>query len=259
MRWTVECLTRARARLERATPAERRLAGGLALAWAAGVALGWTGWDAVPARFAEARLHPPLPTVAELAERLPPGDPRPGWYAAGLALRAERARADSGPTRIDPNRADRADWDRLPRIGPRTAEAILAVRGSRGPFRSPEDLLAVRGIGPKTLEKIRPWLDWGPAGTPATSTASRGWKGGGGDLNRVGVEELAALPGIGPHLARKIERERRRLGGFRTWADVLAVDGIGPSRLRVLQNAMRLADWRAPSATDDGTPDEGTS
>ena len=141
------------------TPRERKAAGTLAAAWTLGVAAGWSGLDRSLAKAAEAALHPPRPSVAELAASVGPGDPRPGWYAAALALREEEAVAESGPTRIDPNAAGRAEWDRLPGIGPVTAIAIVEHRGARGPFGGPEDLLAVRGIGPRTLEKLEPFLD----------------------------------------------------------------------------------------------------
>jgi competence protein ComEA len=49
----------------------------------------------------------------------------------------------------------------LPGIGPTRAEAIVQHRQS-DPFRSVDDLLQVHGIGPKTLEKLRPFVHVGP-------------------------------------------------------------------------------------------------
>lgn len=45
--------------------------------------------------------------------------------------------------------------DLLNGIGLKKAEAIVAFRESNGPFAHPEDLLAVPGIGPATLQKNR--------------------------------------------------------------------------------------------------------
>jgi competence protein ComEA len=59
---------------------------------------------------------------------------------------------ESGP--ISLSRADRATLETLPRIGPATAERIIAWREEHGPFRSVEDLLAISGIGPATLEGL---------------------------------------------------------------------------------------------------------
>lgn len=58
----------------------------------------------------------------------------------------------SGP--ISLSRADQETLETLPRIGPATAERIIAWRDKNGPFRSVEDLLAVSGIGPATLEGL---------------------------------------------------------------------------------------------------------
>lgn len=59
---------------------------------------------------------------------------------------------------IDINTAELADWEKLPRIGPKTAQAILDKRVELGGFSSIEDLLKVKGIGKKTLENIKPYL-----------------------------------------------------------------------------------------------------
>ncbi|MFN3928920.1 MAG: helix-hairpin-helix domain-containing protein, partial [Thermoflexus sp.] len=60
------------------------------------------------------------------------------------------------------NAASVEELERLPGIGPRTAQAIVDYRLKRGPFRRLEDLLAVPGIGPATLERIRPLVTVGP-------------------------------------------------------------------------------------------------
>jgi|GEM_PF-789525 competence protein ComEA len=54
------------------------------------------------------------------------------------------------------NSADIVQWDALPGIGPRTAEAILDHRRQYGRFAQIEDLTQVRGIGVRTLERLRP-------------------------------------------------------------------------------------------------------
>ncbi len=51
-------------------------------------------------------------------------------------------------------------------IGPVTAEKILQMRKSYGAFKSVDDLSAIRGIGPKRLEKMRKYLTVGKATAP---------------------------------------------------------------------------------------------
>lgn len=49
------------------------------------------------------------------------------------------------------------------------------------------------------------------------------------DVNRAPPEEIAALPGVGPLLALRIDRERRGGGPFRSLGDLQRVPGIGPA------------------------------
>ena len=62
------------------------------------------------------------------------------------------------PGSIALNLASAKELELLPGIGPSLAARILEHRQTHGPFKSLEELLAVKGIGPKTLEKIRPYL-----------------------------------------------------------------------------------------------------
>jgi competence protein ComEA len=64
---------------------------------------------------------------------------------------------------LDPDRASAADWERLPGIGPALAARIVADRTARGPFGGPEGLSRVKGIGPKTVERLRPYFRSAPA------------------------------------------------------------------------------------------------
>lgn len=60
--------------------------------------------------------------------------------------------------RIDVNAADAATLCLLPGVGRDLAEAIVQERQRLGGFRRIEQLQNVRGIGPTTLEKLRPWV-----------------------------------------------------------------------------------------------------
>jgi len=60
-------------------------------------------------------------------------------------------------TKIDCNHADQASLEQLPGIGPGIATKIIQYRAEKI-FSSINELLLVPGIGPKTLEKMRPYL-----------------------------------------------------------------------------------------------------
>jgi len=57
---------------------------------------------------------------------------------------------------LDLNRATDQDFEALPGVGPKLAERIMEYRQSVGGFQSPDELRAVKGIGKKKLERIRP-------------------------------------------------------------------------------------------------------
>ena len=68
------------------------------------------------------------------------------------------------PARLDLNAASEHELMLLPGIGPTKARAIVDYRKEHGPFKSLEELDNVRGIGPDTLEGLRPHLMCAPPG-----------------------------------------------------------------------------------------------
>ncbi|MEX1232043.1 MAG: helix-hairpin-helix domain-containing protein [Planctomycetaceae bacterium] len=59
---------------------------------------------------------------------------------------------------LDINSANWVEWMQLEGIGERLALRIVEDRKTNGPFQSIDDLDRVNGIGPKTIEKLRPHL-----------------------------------------------------------------------------------------------------
>ena len=60
---------------------------------------------------------------------------------------------------VSVNMADLDELMALPGVGESIGQAIIDERERHGPFQYPEDLLSVRGIGEKTVENLRDWLD----------------------------------------------------------------------------------------------------
>jgi competence protein ComEA len=79
--------------------------------------------------------------------------------------------------RIDVNSATWVEWGQLEGIGDSLARRIVADREQNGPFHSIDELRRVKGIGPKTLERMRPWLtvssDSAEAGDNSASASSK--------------------------------------------------------------------------------------
>jgi competence protein ComEA len=91
------------------------------------------------------------------------------------ALPALAAKRPLGPGEVvDLNRASAAELQRLPGVGEKRAQAIVAARAKQ-PFRKVDDVLAVKGIGPAWLSKQRAHLAVSgavaPPAAPATAPA----------------------------------------------------------------------------------------
>ena len=165
------------------------------------------------------------------------------------AERAARPLADG--ERIDPNTADAIELDRLPGVGPALAGRIVEDRDRNGPYRRPEDLQRVTGVGARTLERMAPRLELPEAAVGSRSAPSAGpprlarsaragvrdppprgaTAGARVNLNTADPAALEALPGIGPALAQRIIAYRDSAGTFRTAEDLMRVRGIGPATL----------------------------
>ena len=124
------------------TPSERRGARVLAIVLAIGTLSDLHGARHPVSAPAPERLAP-----APAANETPPGPP---------VSNAAPAR----PPRVllDLDSASVVDLDRLPGIGPVLAARIVEHRRVHGRFRHVDELLLVPGIGPRLLERLRPWL-----------------------------------------------------------------------------------------------------
>jgi competence ComEA-like helix-hairpin-helix protein len=102
-------------------------------------ALLWTGWNL---RWS-GEAHRAVLAVPVAVARQEDSMPSP-W----------EGRLGTGKNPIPVNTADEAELCRLYGIGPALAQAIIAQRETYGPFFFPEDLLSVKGITLRKLEKI---------------------------------------------------------------------------------------------------------
>jgi competence ComEA-like helix-hairpin-helix protein len=83
-------------------------------------------------------------------------DSQPSWnhpiYVAGVVVVAPTFVAAG---KVNVNTADVAELTKLPGIGDVLAARIVAYRSTHGPFRTLDDLVLVKGIGPSTLSGFR--------------------------------------------------------------------------------------------------------
>lgn len=181
--------------------------------------------------------------------------------AAVMAIGSPAAQADPG--RVNINTAGIDHLVTLPGVGKAIAGRIVESRQTEGPFRTINDLTRVRGIGDKTLEKLRPMIAVGggdaglgsprppgakaerPPTTPKPAAARPPPLAAGAgagkafvgavNVNTATADELRALPGIGPKTASAVVMDRNDRGPFRTVDDLTRVKGIGQGKLAKLR------------------------
>lgn len=179
-------------------------------------------------------------------------------YAPRFGARPTERHPAAVAHQINLNTADRAELLQVPGIGPGLADGILAYRQDRGRFDAVDDLAQVKGIGGKTLEKVRPWvavaeaseprtevvrLERKPAAKPTPSFPTRSSKLQPGDppidVNTAPLAELQRLPGVGPTLAQRIlaGREQTR---FKSVEELRRIKGIGLKTLERIRPFVKV-------------------
>ena len=164
---------------------------------------------------------------------------------------------------IDVNIAERSELLQVPGIGNNMADNILAHRREFGNFRQIDDLQSVKGVGAKTLDKLRPWLRVEAAETAepvevlarkpnstamkastASLPATRSAKLKPGDppinVNKATEEDFLRLPGVGPTLAANLVAYRRE--GYKTIAELRRARGIGAKTLENIRPFITIVE-----------------
>jgi competence protein ComEA len=85
------------------------------------------------------------------------------WLIFFLVCTGATAKKKPPAKPVNLNTATSEDLQQVPGIGPATAGKILQMRKSYGAFKSVDDLLAIRGLGQKRLDKMRKYLTVGKA------------------------------------------------------------------------------------------------
>ena len=174
---------------------------------------------------------------------------------SAVGERERRSRPFAEGETLDPNVAAAEELDRLPGVGPSRALRIVREREENGLFTSVEDLTRVSGIGPGSVERLRPYVKVGRGGVGAKpgpgvegmgrppappQPASSGAPGRLVDLNRATADELRALPGIGPVMAGRIVAFRKEHGRFVRPEDLVRVPGVGKKTFARIAPLVRI-------------------
>jgi competence protein ComEA len=97
-----------------------------------------------------------------------------GLSLSGLAGGAAAAENEPAKKVVNINTASAAELTRLPRVGEKLAERIVAHRQQHGAFRRVEDLMEVKGIGEKMFQGLKPYLAVTGPTTLAEKVSSKG-------------------------------------------------------------------------------------
>ena len=134
----------------------------------------WIGWTIPASRDAES-LHAQGPVDSDHSPVLSDASttPDPPSSLSSQPRSGKLSRPPATTVMLDLNRATEQDLERLPGIGPVLARRIIQYREAQGTFQDIEQLRHVKGIGKKTLERIRVHLTIVPPAvtSPARKTA----------------------------------------------------------------------------------------
>ncbi|MBO8160138.1 MAG: ComEA family DNA-binding protein [Thermosipho sp. (in: Bacteria)] len=114
----------------------------------------------------------------------------------------------------------------LPGIGSIKAQEIINYRKVVGGFKNIEEIMNVPGIGSSTFSKIQDRIIVKGVQTVIQETSEKKI-----NVNLATLEELDQLPGIGKVKANEIIKFRETHGEFKSYEDLLEVNGIGEKTL----------------------------
>lgn len=102
-----------------------------------------------------------------------------GLSLSGLASHPALAEGEAPASHklVNINQATSAELVRLPRVGAKLADRIVAHRKEHGPFRRIEDLMEVKGVGEKFFSTLKPYLTVNGPTTLTEKVSSKGSRG----------------------------------------------------------------------------------
>jgi competence ComEA-like helix-hairpin-helix protein len=126
---------------------------------------------------------------------------------------------------INLNRASEDEFLLLPGITRQLAQNIIDYRRRYNGFEQIDEILQVNGIHSDLFKRIRSDISIDVART-SSLLADENDRSTLININLASYEQLCSLPGLTPHLAKRIIQHRQRRGIFRFIEDLLEIKGI---------------------------------
>ena len=140
---------------------------------------------------------------------------------------------------FDPNTADEKMWQQLG-VAPSVIKTLFKFRERGGNFMKPEDIRKIYGLKPEQCERLIPYVR-----IPEDKQIDRKGEREKGndskpvlivDINKAGLDQWRALPGLGSGYAQRIFNFREKLGGFYTIQQVSQTYGLPDSLFLRIQS-----------------------
>lgn len=133
--------------------------------------------------------------------------------------------------RMNVNTVTLAQLDALPGIGKAMAERIIELRKTKGEFKALSELKEIKGVSPKKYTQLARVLTVAAPGAGEPRRLN---------LNFASLDELEALPGVGPKLARAIYDARNAKGGFKSVEDLEDIPGLTEKKYKLFEALVEI-------------------
>jgi competence protein ComEA len=168
------------------------------------------------------------------------------WLSVSPVLCEENSRYEDLSYPLNINEVTLQELAVVEGVSQRQAELIINFRKRIGVIQKLEILQTIRGIGPKTWQRLKRNTFVSFKDQPIETTQNSEFTTIQNstprlDLNRCDSQRLCSIRGIGKKTAEAIINLRTQIGGFTSYGDLRMVKGMGPKRVEAIKKQFFIA------------------